>query len=183
MSAKNRKSNSLTGFALFELIMIMVILAILTIVATPRIADTISMRLDMAARNIQSDIRYTQSLAISIQRRTGVLFSSIQDRYSVYIEDRPGNWIQATDPLTREDFVVQLNTDEFAGIDLVLVYFNGFDRALIFDRWGNPYGYNFGSGVATPLNNPAGVRLRASSGTRKDIRVERGTGRAYIYTP
>lgn len=176
--------NSSKAFTLTELIMIMLIVAILATVAFSRMAGMAPIRLDMAARKIQSDIRYAQSLAISTQKWTGIYFNATTDIYAVYIDDSgtsPANWALATDPLTKENFTVQLNSGEFRGIDITIVFFNAADRALVFDKWGNPYSYT-GAGAPTALANPAGVRLVASSGT-KDVRVERGTGRVYITAP
>lgn len=164
------------SFTLVELVMVMVVLGILAVVAIPRTVDTQALRIDLAARKLQSDIRYTQSLAISIQKRTGVNFRTAQDNYAVYIEDTPGNWTKTVDPLTKADFTVQLNSGDFVGVEIVQAYFNGSNQSLVFDQWGNPYGYNVGTGNSSPLNNPAGVRLTGP----QDIRVERGTGRVYI---
>lgn len=162
------------GFTLAELVMVLTILAILAVVAYPRMMDLPAMRIELAARKMQSDIRYAQSLAISIQKRTRINFRAAQDDYSVYIED--GAWVLATDPLTKENFTVQLNVGEFTGVEIESVYFNEYDQALVFDQWGNPYGYNIGTGQATALDNPAGVRITGL----KDIVIERGTGRVYI---
>ena len=141
--------------------------------------DLTQIRLQEAANKIKSDIRYVQLLAIAIQKRTGILFSAASDTYSVYIEDSPGNWSLAIDPLTKESFVVQLNSGDFSGIDLTVVYFNGYNQALVFDKWGNPYGYNVPARSASVLANPAGVRISGTAQTT-DVRVERGTGRVYL---
>ncbi len=158
--------------------MIMLILAILAVVAIERMTSIPAMRIDLAARQVQSDIRYAQSLAMSIQKRTRMDFNAASDNYSLYFENSPGNWSLIADPLTKDNFIVQLNSDEFSGIDITAVYFNAADRALVFDKWGNPYSYDAGSDTAAALANTSYVRLSANSGT-KDIVVERGAGRAY----
>jgi len=175
----NSKSSSLTGFSLIELIIVIAVIGVLAVMAITRMANMPVMRMDMAAKTIQSDMRYIQSLAISTQKRTEIYFRADQDDYSAYIENTPGNWTLLTHTLTRQDFQVQLNSGEFMGVDLTLVYFNDFDRALVFDKWGSPYSYNIGTGSATPLVNPAYVTLTAGLNS-KNIRVERGTGRVYI---
>lgn len=163
------------SFTLIELVMVIAVLAILAVVVIPRPVDTQALRIDMAARKVQSDIRYAQSLAVSIQKRTGVNFRTSQDDYSVSIEDPPGNWTITLDPLTKQDFTVQLNNGDFAGVEIELVSFNG-ESALVFDQWGNPYGYNVATEASTPLDNPAGVSLTGP----EQVRVERGTGRVFI---
>ena len=179
MNIRNGRKESLTGFTLIELIMVIVILSILAGVAIPRMLDMGVVRLDMAARKIQSDIRYVQSLAVSIQKRTRIDFSISQDEYSLYLENSPGNWNLISNPLTKDNFTVELNSGDFRGIDITISYFNADNNALVFDMWGNPYGYDINTGSSSPLNNPARVRL-VSGSDLKDIRVERGTGRVYI---
>ncbi|NQT47143.1 MAG: prepilin-type N-terminal cleavage/methylation domain-containing protein [Candidatus Omnitrophica bacterium] len=173
---------SLAGFTLIELLMVMAIIAVLAFVAAAMMVDMPTMRLDMATRKIQSDIRYAQSLAISTQGWTGILFSAANDNYIVYTDGTgatPAGWAVATDPRTRGNYTVQLNANEFEDVDITIVSFNTINFGLIFDKWGNPYGYNIGAGTYSALANPAGVRLSDGTDTT-DVRVERGTGRAYI---
>lgn len=163
------------GFTLLELVLIIVLLAILAVAAIPKRVDLPAMRIDMAARKVQSDIRYAQSLAISIQKRTRVRFRSAASRedYLVHIENTPGSWAFAVDPLTKENFQVRLAQGEFAGVEIKSRDFNG-GRHLYFDKWGNPYGHD-----ENPLGASGGS---VTLGGPKDvvIAVERGTGRAYI---
>ncbi len=171
------------GFTLIEAIIAILISGILSAIAVLTLPNTAGMSLDMAARRVQSDIRYIQSLAVSTQRWTGITFSAASDNYALYSDglddgvSDPSGWAIISDPLTRGNYIIQLNSGEFAGIDLNTVYFNGDDNSLVFDRWGNPYSYT-GSGAPVALNNPAGVRLTSASGTI-DLVVERGTGRVY----
>jgi Tfp pilus assembly protein FimT len=179
-----RGPEPLGAFALIELIIVILILGVLAVVAFANMVNMPTMRIDMAARKIQSDIRYAQSLAVSTQRWVGLVFSTTNDNYSIYIDSvddgtsNPSGWSLATNPLTNQAFTVQLNSDEFQNVDITIVYFNAANRYLIFDKWGNPYSYN-GTGAPVALANPAGVRLAISSDTT-DVRVERGTGRVYI---
>ena len=163
------------GFTLIELVFIIVIIGILSAIAIPKI-DLTNLRINLAAEKMQADIRYTQRLAMDIQKQTRMSFSAAGDNYTVYIEDSPGSWITATDPRTRGNFTIQLNQDEFAGVDITVVFFNAADRDLLFDMFGTPYDYNTSGGVATLLGDPARVRL---NGTR-DIRITQNTGRVYM---
>jgi len=164
------------AFTAIELIVSIAIIGILAVIALSRIPNLQPLRIDMARKKMQSDIRYMQSLAMSLKQRTRFSASVASDNYSLYIENPPGTWNLATEPATGKPFTVQLDSGVFSGIDILLVYFNGANRDLVFDQWGNPYSYNSGSGVTTALNNPAGVRLTNT----QDVRVERGTGRAYL---
>lgn len=173
-----------SGFTLLELIMVTVLVGILAFVAVPRMPNMAVIRLDFAAQKMQSDIRYAQSLAVSSQRWTRLVFNDAGDNYSISIDgiddgvSNPGSWVTVLDPLTNNNFVVQLNSGDFVGVDLTQVIFNGSNNQLVFDKWGNPYSYG-GAGGVTVLSNPSRVRVSSSSGV-KDIFVERGTGRVSI---
>ena len=171
--------NQRRSFTVIELIVVILILTVLGVTVFARIPDLGPLRLQTAAKKLQTDIRYAQSLALSLQMRTGLAFNVVADSYSLYIERTPGVWSLAANPLTKTDFTVTLNTDEFVGVQITVVYFNGYNQALVFDEWGNPYGFNVGTMTASGLNNPAGVRLVADALTQ-DVRVERGTGRVYL---
>jgi prepilin-type N-terminal cleavage/methylation domain-containing protein len=164
------------GFTIIELVMVIAILAVLAVVAIASAVDMGPMRQLMAARKIQSDIRYAQSLAASIQKWTRLDFNTTTDTYTLNIEDTPGSWSIARDPLSKENFTVQLNSGEFQNIAITQVYFNAAGRSLAFDEWGNPYGYDVGSGTSSVLTNPAGVTITGPN----VVTVERGTGRVYI---
>ncbi|MBU1853798.1 MAG: prepilin-type N-terminal cleavage/methylation domain-containing protein [Candidatus Omnitrophica bacterium] len=163
------------GFTLIELIFIIAVVGILAAIAIPKI-DLTNLRINLAAEKMQADIRYTQRLAMDIQKRTRVSFSTASDNYTVYIENSPGSWITATDPRTRGNFTIQLNQDEFVGVDITWVFFNVANRDLLFDMFGTPYDYNTATGIATPLADPARVRVNR----RRDIRVTQNTGRVFI---
>lgn len=168
------------AFTLIELVLVLTILALLSVVAAVKLLDMPPLRLDMAARKVQADIRYAQSLAAGTQKWTRISFSATGDNYTLYVDGTgasPGAWTILTDPLTRQDFTVQLNSADFTGVDITLVQFNQPDNDLVFDKRGNPYGYD--GATATALGSSGRVRLSASSGT-KDVRVARGTGRVYL---
>ena len=74
-----------------------------------------------------------------------------------------------------EDFNVTLNSGDFTGVEITYVYFNSEDRALVFDKRGNPYSYDLGTGTSQPLVGTGYVRLTGPT----EIRVDRGTGRVY----
>lgn len=160
------------GFTFIEFIIIIVIIAIIAASAFSNIGALTSMRLRLTALMIQSDIRYTQLLATSIQKTTRILFSSGGDTYTVSIEDTPGSWVTATRYLYQEDFIVTLNTGTFSGIDITGVSFNGSETGLLFDKWGNPYAGT----TATPLTANGSVGLNNSI----DITVRKATGSVVI---
>ena len=172
------KPTAKNAFTLIELVIVITVIAILMFATFSKMPDNLSLRIQMAQRKIQSDIRYAQSLAMSLQKRTEIFFSVASDNYSVYIEDTPGTWVLAKEPATRKDFTVQLDAGDFSGVQILRACFNTYsnNRALVFDKWGNPYGYRVSTGAIAALVNPAYVRLTSN----QEVRVERGTGRAYL---
>ena len=74
------------GFTVIELIMTLTVIGILAVIAVARMPDIIPIRLSMAARKVQSDIRYAQSLAMTTQRWTRIVFSAAGDNYLVYTD-------------------------------------------------------------------------------------------------
>ncbi|NQT30462.1 MAG: prepilin-type N-terminal cleavage/methylation domain-containing protein [Candidatus Saganbacteria bacterium] len=167
-----------SGFTLIELIIVISILGFVAVATFASLAPSLPMRIQMARKKIRTDIRYTQSLAESTQKRTQILFSNLSDSYTVYIENTYGanDWVVAKDPNSRGDFSVELNTGQYAGVAIEAVYFNAANQALVFDKWGNPYGYNVASEVATQLTEPAGVALVGNN----NLQVEKATGKVYL---
>ncbi len=171
------------AFSLIEFIVIILIIGILAAVATTQAPDMQGMRIVQAAYKIQSDIRYAQRLAMQLQRRTAILFSTANDNYSIYIENtyNANDWsvnVKAENPLTHTDFDVQLNSGDFQGVDITTVLFNISNYALMFDRNGDPYSLQPSSPfTASMLTSPAGLILNTN---RKYIVVEEGTGRVNV---
>lgn len=175
----SRHNLSLTGFTIIEFIFVIVILSVLVVMATVKMVDMQPMRIDMAARKIQTDIRYAQSLAVSTQKRTMVYFDVLADYYLIRMENQPNLWLLVTDPLSKGPLELSLNSGEFDGVQIEEVNFNGLSTTtgiLVFDKWGNPYSYSFSTGIAVPLQNPAYIKLTGS----KYVRILRGTGKVYI---
>ena len=167
-----------SGFSIIELIIVISILGFMAVLTFANLAPSLTMRIQMARKKIRTDIRYTQSLAESTQKRTQILFSDVSDNYTVYIEETDGacDWVIAKDPNSQGDFIVELNSVAFAGVAIIAVYFNAADQGLVFDKWGNPYGYNAATEVALPLTEPAGVALTGNN----NVQVEKATGKVYL---
>ncbi len=64
------------GFSMIELIMVLVITGIMMAIALPRITSVRNIDVYTAVRQAQSDIRYTQELAMSKYRETTITFDS-----------------------------------------------------------------------------------------------------------
>jgi Tfp pilus assembly protein FimT len=171
------------SFTIIELVMIMVIIGIMASVTIVNMPDMENMRIAQAANKIQADIRFAQRLAMQLQRRTEILFSASTDSYSIYVENTylANDWstsVKAKNPLTLQDFDVQLNSEEFQGVDITTVLFNSANYGLMFDRNGSPYGMlSTAPYTASALANNAYVILNTN---KKYIVVKQGTGRVNV---
>ena len=70
------------GFSLIELIIVIVITGIMAAIAIPKLSNN-NIDLYSVARQVKSDIRYTQELAMSKYRKTTITFNSGSDTYTI----------------------------------------------------------------------------------------------------
>ena len=129
------------GFTLVEMIVVIAVLAILAATASVSIADINTMRRDMAARKIVSDIRLAQDLAIARHFNTWVAFDITTNQYTMYLENplMPGkaNRRIAKDPLTQGTFIIPLGDQKNPGVQLTSVDIGGTPE-IHFDKFGFP---------------------------------------------
>ncbi len=142
------------GFTMIELIMVVVITGIMMAVALPKLNGLSGIDLYSAARQVKSDIRYTQEMAMSKYRQTTITFASAGDTYN--ITSSGSSESKELPKNSKATFnAIGSGTTE-------LVY--------IFDSYGEP-----------DLTYGAGDTLRISSGSSyQDIEVEAISGRAAI---
>ena len=134
-----RIGRQVISFTLIEAVMVIVIIGILVVVAMPRFKVYYQIRLQSAAKRLCSDIRYTQSVAISKHTDTKIVFDDINDNYQAFYYDSDSNsWHPIQDPFTRLDLTRDFHADsEYKGIDISSVDINGTDT-LKFNWWGTP---------------------------------------------
>jgi Tfp pilus assembly protein FimT len=169
------KHYQLKAFTLIELVMITVIVAIVAAVAIARAPDLTELYTRQAAYKIKSDIRYLQNYAVTTQKWTALHVTKDEERYQLYVEDTPGNWILMTDPLTKNNYDVDLDDGDFPGVDLVKGKFDN-RTDLAFDPSGKPYDLKWNDKTTSELTSQGYIRL----GGNVYVYVEPNTGRVSI---
>lgn len=129
-------------------------MSILAAVAIPALSSMSVARRRVAARMVQRDLAFARERALATGAVHWVVFTPSSDTYAVLAEDpaSPGRSGAGpiTDPATGRAMLVQLNSGDFAGVDLTAASFGG-GAEVGFDWLGRP--------LAT------GGALLASSGT------------------
>ncbi len=74
------------GFTTLELIFVIVIAGIMAAIAIPRMGNVSNVDAYTTARQVKSDIRYTQQRAMSKFKKTRIEFVGGADTYSIYTE-------------------------------------------------------------------------------------------------
>jgi prepilin-type N-terminal cleavage/methylation domain-containing protein len=159
------------GFTLIELILILVVMAILAVAAIPYLEDTIGMKASATARRLQSDIAYTQELAMTRNQRYRLVFPLAT---SYEVRDASGNL--TTDPAGGGGLAVITE----AGITLSW-NFDGetaAGRGVEFDSLGRPYVYAGTTPSSDPLD--AGTVAVAGGGANQTVTVQSQTGKVSI---
>jgi prepilin-type N-terminal cleavage/methylation domain-containing protein len=71
------------GFSTIELIMVIVISGIMMAVALPKLGVVNTIDLESVTRQVKSDIRYTQEIAMSRYKKATITFDSNLDTYTI----------------------------------------------------------------------------------------------------
>jgi MSHA pilin protein MshC len=148
------------GYSLIELIMIIVMTGIITAIAIPRLAGFSGVDAYSAARQVKSDIRYTQELAVSKFRKTKITFDANKETYTIATVDGMHSW----PPLNRE-----LPPSSKATFNAVGDGTTGLEYT--FNSYGEP-------DITTDVDDT--LRISTPGGSFKDITVRAMTGRAAI---
>lgn len=133
------------GFTLVELVLILLILAIVAVAVMPSVGNMTGMRVTTTARQLQSDIAYAQSLAMTGGQRYRVYFNLAPAPAAGYAvvnnADGDATWGEASefarDPVGGGSLSVTLNTGGYAGVTISAVGFAG--SYVEFDTLGRPY--------------------------------------------
>ena len=169
------------GFTLIELVMVIVLIGIVLGVSAPVFfGNSSGIEVGAMVRKVQSDIRYTQSLAMNRSRLDTPNLSSPTYRYRIRFNvadsdcsytnqynvvsdaDNNGTWGEypngasfvesAREPSGgNEYFCVQLDTGDYAGITVTADFGGGEAGTLEFDTLGIPYDSD-GAKLMAPVN-------------------------------
>lgn len=160
------------GFTLIEVVIVIVLVTFLVVAAAPRLADLVGVKASATARKLQSDIAYTQNLAMTSNQRHRVVFPATT---SYEVRDAAG--ALATNPDGDGGFVVTM--DPWISLSWS---FNGdaaLSRGVEFDSFGRPYFYAGVSPSTTDL--AAGVVTVTGGSTVQTVTLQPQTGR--VSTP
>jgi prepilin-type N-terminal cleavage/methylation domain-containing protein len=141
------------GFTLIEALMVVVLLAVLAVTASPSLTGITSGKGRYAAEKLRSHMRFAQLLAMHTQNRTRLIFDQGNNRYTLERETAPNVWTPGIDPGTREAFQVKMGDSPFEGVALTAVLLNG-NTSLIFDTDGTPL-----NALESDLTSPAYVEV------------------------
>jgi type II secretory pathway pseudopilin PulG len=123
------------GFTFIEMILIVTIVGIVGVTAQAFFSGIEEYRLDGAARKIASDIRYAQERAVEGHDDYSIAFDTSRNLYALYTMSPSAALLK--DPLTRENFIVDLDDDGYAGVTMKTASFGG-KVSLTFDKMGVP---------------------------------------------
>ncbi len=116
-------------------------IGVIAIVAIPSIASLGADRESIAAQQLLRDLSFARQRAVASGTRTWVVFDTVAHTWSVLAEDpaTPGrlNAAVIVDPATGQDFIQRLDVNQFIGVQLQAVGFDG-DVEIGFDWLGQP---------------------------------------------
>lgn len=157
------RSSRRGGFTLVELVAIILLLGILAFSVAPRFLDRGAVEVDAMARQLASDIRYTQALAMTSGQRNRINLATA----SYQITTSAG--VPVAHPAT----------DSTAAITLVnaSLTLSGLPNGYIaFDGKGVPYTDVTG----TPLGGSGAVVTLTGTGSMRQIMISPQTGRVVV---
>jgi prepilin-type N-terminal cleavage/methylation domain-containing protein len=172
------------GFTTIELTITIALIGIFALITIPNIINTLtSLKLNLAAAKMASDIRYARELAVSYRcigtscltdKKCGVEFFTATNSYQVFCLNGASK-VVVTDPMKRVNMVVNYSTQaEFAGVTLssasACAGASCATTEIRIDSFGRPY-----DGAGNAFTAPATATLTAGSST-KTVRVIQDTG-------
>jgi Tfp pilus assembly protein FimT len=148
------------GFTLIEIVAIVIITAILAIVVLPNIfSGYSSVKVSTALGQVADDIRYCREEAEATRDTCWISFDVANNRYTLYRHYPSGTLL--TNPVTQENFQVQLGQGSLDGLTLSAVSFTApASNHLAFTPFGAPVG-----GGSITLNGSRVITVEPETGT------------------
>ncbi len=163
-----RETDDDRGFTVIELVLVIVVVAIIALATAPRLANITGLKASATARRLQSDIAYTQNLAMTSNRRHRVVFPS-----TTFYEVRDAAGSLATNPDGGGGFAV--TTDSGITLSWNINGDTTLNRGVEFDSLGRPYFY---TGVTPSTTNLAtGTITVTGGGMAQTVTLQPQTGK------
>ena len=166
-----RPAQTAKALTLVEMLMVVVIAGLIATMAIPMVGSQSGFQLEVAARRIVADLRYTQNQAMQQRQTKALVFDPAQGFYFYPSAADPGQ--PATDPISKKDYLIlfsegcddptllaRSHAAEFPSVELDSADFSG-DTTLYFDYLGFPVDVN-GTAVSVAT---IGIRVGSSSRT------------------
>ena len=120
-----RLATNRIGFSLVELIIVMLVISILAVLVSEKIATVLSStRARLAANELRVNLCYIRNMAMDRERTTRVIFTP--NSYSVWIGDTNGDFLPAANPVTQLPW-----SNRFFGVALTNVNIDGMGGATL----------------------------------------------------
>ena len=129
---KNQELQTLKGFSLIELIIVMTILGIIIAASSARLRDiTVNARISSAVNQITTDIDQAKTMSMGKRKQIKIIFNQNNETYTIYesgqvYTDYPGS----------DNGVVSLSDSNSSGVDITSINLDG-SNVLTFTKWGN----------------------------------------------
>ncbi len=160
LSNKKLVNASKRAFTLVELIIIIVVMVIVGLLASPMLSSAADIQVRSAASILSADLEYAKSMAISRQQNYAVVFDAANNSYQVEVLDAADSGTVIAHPGRPGSlFVVDFDNDSrISRVDITAADFDS-QQTITFDYLGSPYS---AAGTGTPLSSGS-VTLNAEA--------------------
>jgi Tfp pilus assembly protein FimT len=169
-----KEAGKRAGFTVFELIVIMIVIAVISIFVFISLNPYKGIRLNAAAQKVAADLLYTRNLALSTAKWYGVSFEVDPiNTYGVYETDGTTDAYIENPARLGENFILNLN-NYYGGVKIGGVSIAG-GKKVEFSPLGRPYDDRTGSALVA-----AGAITIEYAGLTKTVEIAPNTGRINV---
>lgn len=163
------------AFTFIEMVMVIVLLGIVLAIGFVSINSYQTHHQRTAAERIANDLRMARNLALSSAKWHGVIFSTINNNYSVYSTDGTTDTLLKKTYDPGQDYIVNIASD-YQNVVISSVSIGGVGVKVEFDPYGVPWTDKNGS----QLGSNGIITLTAGDGSTSNILIEPNTGRISV---